>query len=98
VLTNFIRAEAHALILNRPGHAAATQFLTSLSTAPSTVLERVTEQDEEGALRLIARYQDKDFSMTDATSFVVMERLGLQHAPSFDNDFRQYGWTLLKVR
>lgn len=60
-----------------------------------TTLVRVTEEDEEAALNLIARYHDKDFSLTDATSFVVMERLGLRHALSFDDDFRQYGWILL---
>ena len=62
-----------------------------------TTLVRVTEADEEAALDLIARYRDKDFSLTDATSFVVMERLSLQHVLSFDSDFRQYGWTLLTV-
>jgi predicted nucleic acid-binding protein len=29
---------------------------------------------------------------------VVMERLGITHAFSFDDDFRQYGWTILTVR
>ena len=59
------------------------------------MLVRVTEADEAAALALIARYRDKDFSLTDATSFVVMDRLGLRHALSFDSDFRQYGLILL---
>lgn len=61
-------------------------------------LVRVTEEDEQAALDLIARYRDKSFSLTDATSFVVMERLGITHAFSFDDDFRQYGWTVLPLR
>jgi predicted nucleic acid-binding protein len=77
VTTNFIRAEAHALLLNRLGHRAAAQFLRELQTTSATTLIRVTEADEERALELIARYQDKDFTLTDATSFVVMERLGI---------------------
>jgi len=97
IFTNFVRAEAHALTLNRLGHAAATTLLTRLRTTPVTTLVRVTEADEETALKLIAQYRDKEFSLTDATSFEVMERLGLRHALSFDSDFRQYGWTMLTV-
>jgi predicted nucleic acid-binding protein len=95
VLTNFIRAEIHALILNRLGHHLADRFLEQLRQSPATTLIRVSEQDEEQALTLIARYRDKDFSITDATSFVVMERLGITHAVSFDRDFRQYGVIVL---
>jgi uncharacterized protein len=95
VLTNFIRAETHALILNRLGHHLADRFLAQLRQSPATTLIRVSEQDEEQALTLIARYRDKDFSITDATSFVVMERLGITHAVSFDRDFRQYGIIVL---
>jgi predicted nucleic acid-binding protein len=73
VLTNFIRAEAHALVLNRLGHAVAERFLAELPTSPRGTLVRVTEADEEAALQLIARYRDKDFTLTDATSFVVMD-------------------------
>lgn len=97
ILTNFIRAEAHALILNRLGHAVADRFLANLRDIPSNTLVRVSEADEVEALDLVARYRDKDFSLTDATSFVVMRRLGIDHALSFDDDFRQYGWILLGV-
>lgn len=96
-LTNFIRAEAHALILNRLGHTAADRFLQDLSHIPPGSLVRVSEADEQKALELIAKYQDKDFSVTDATSFVVMERLGIRYAFSFDRNFAQYGLTLLKA-
>jgi predicted nucleic acid-binding protein len=51
--------------------------------------------DESRAVDLIARYTDKDFSFTDATSFVVMERLEIFHAFSFDSDFTQYGFLKL---
>jgi uncharacterized protein len=97
VLTNFIRAEAHALLLNRLGHAVADQFLVNVDRMPPGSFIRVSQADEESALALIARYRDKDFSLTDATGFVVMERLGITHAFSFDDDFRQYGWTVLSL-
>jgi predicted nucleic acid-binding protein len=93
VTTNFVRAEAHALLLNRLGHAAADRFLREIAAA---TFVRVTMDDEEQALDLIQRYRDKDFTVTDATSFVVMERLGISQAFSFDDDFRQYGLSLLR--
>jgi len=95
VLTNFIRAETHALLLARASHYVADRFLDSLSNSPTNNLIRVTESDEQKALDLIAKYKDKDFSLTDATSFVVMERLGIDYALTFDDDFRQYGLTII---
>jgi predicted nucleic acid-binding protein len=93
--TNFVRAEAHALILDRAGHSAADRFLVDLSNLTPDRLIRVTEADEERALAIIERYRDKDFSLTDATSFAVMERIGISYAFSFDRDFAQYGFAVL---
>src|SRR4051812_2391386 len=95
VLTNFIRAETHGLVLNRLGHHLAARFLEQIAIAPDTILLRVTEADEARALELVARYTDKDFSIVDATSFVVMERLGLTHALSFDAHFSQFGFIVI---
>ena len=89
--TNFIRAECHALILNRLGHQAADKFLEHLGDAPRDFVVYVSRTDEMKALDLLQRYRDKDFSLVDATSFVVMERLKVPTAFCFDDDFRQYG-------
>lgn len=56
---------------------------------------RVTPQDERVAREILTRYTDKDWSFADATSFVVMERLGIRYAFTFDSDFAQYGFTVL---
>jgi predicted nucleic acid-binding protein len=91
VVSNFIRAETHALILNRLGRYAADRFLSELSSAPQNTFVRVSEVDEQAALALMARYRDRSFSITDATSFVLMERLHITHAFAFDRNFLQYG-------
>jgi len=93
--SNFVRAEAHALILNRAGRKAADAFLTELRAASPTTLIRVDEEVEESALALIFKYQDKAFTVTDATSFVLMDQLGIRHAFTFDDDFRKYGAIVL---
>lgn len=52
-------------------------------------------RDEQRAQEVLFRYTDKDWSFADATSFVVMERLGMRYAFTFDSDFAQYGFTVL---
>ena len=94
VTTNFIIAETHALFLPRLGQAHATAFLRQLSQN-ATRIERVTVTDEQRALAIIFQYADKGFSLTDATSFAVMERLDITHALAFDRHFAQYGLTVL---
>jgi uncharacterized protein len=88
--TNFIVAETHALLLNRLDYRFAIRFLDQLEQSP-TVVERITAEDERRARDVIRRYTDKRYSYTDATSFVVMERLGITHAFAFDRNFTQYG-------
>jgi predicted nucleic acid-binding protein len=92
--TNFILAETHALILNRLGYQRALRVLLEIDRSTTTVV-RVSAADERKARDLIARYDDKAFSLTDATSFVVMERLGIDHAFTFDRNFMQYGLATL---
>ena len=93
--TNFIVAESHALILNRMNRATAEAFLTGIYTSTGMTVIRVSEADEQRARDIIRQYSDKSFSFTDATSFAVMDRLGLAYAFAFDHNFEQYGKTLL---
>ena len=94
--TNFVLAEAQALILNRSRRPdVATDFLAGLYREPDIGIVRVTEGDEARGLAILHTYRDKLFSFTDTTSFAVMERLGIRHAFTFDADFRQYGWIVL---
>ncbi|MBI3061385.1 MAG: PIN domain-containing protein [Deltaproteobacteria bacterium] len=91
LLTNFIVAESHALLLSRLGANIARDWLLRQIWP----VEPVTPQDEAKAREIIQRYTDKSFSYTDATSFAVMERLGIKEAFAFDPHFRQYGLKLL---
>ncbi len=94
--TNFVVAEAHALILRRLGHYHATSFLREMATSSTTIV-RATSEDEQQARELLDRYDDHDFSYTDALSFVVMGRLGLGSAFAFDHHFEEYGLTILRA-
>lgn len=93
--TNFMIAETHQLFLVRLGQRHATAFLRQLQGSSAAVF-RVRARDEEQAKDIIFRYTDKDFSLTDATGFVVMQRLGITQAFSFDQHFAQYGFALVQ--
>lgn len=91
ILTNFLIAECHALLLSRLGTHTAREWLLK-QTWP---VEPVAPKDVERAQEIIGRYTDKSFSYTEATSFAVMERLGIRDAFAFDPHFQQYGFKLL---
>ena len=88
LLTNFLIAESHALLLARLDAAIARRWLLT-NVWP---IERVSEADEARARSIVARYTDQSFTYVDSTSFAVMERLGLKSAFAFDPHFRQYGF------
>jgi predicted nucleic acid-binding protein len=92
--TNFILAETHALLLSRVGRAVAARVLAEIDRSATTII-RASAADERRARDIIVQYDDKDFYLTDAISFAVMERLRIDVAFSFDRNFAQYGWQVL---
>lgn len=90
ITTNFVVAETHALVLSRAGRVVALRVFERMTARADRVV-RVTNGDEQRAREILMRFDDKDFSYTDATSFAVMERLGLTQAFTFDRHFAQFG-------
>ncbi len=88
LLTNFIVAECHNLILGRLGHKTAREWLKNFCWP----VERITAEDERVAQEIIMTHQDKSFSFTDATTFSVMQRLDIVYYFGFDRHFKQFGF------
>lgn len=95
--TNFVLAELHALLVKRVNRYVALQTLLAIGQSESTTVLRVRATDEHRAIEILEQYDDKNFSFADATSFAVMERLGITHVFSLDDDFRQFGWIILQL-
>lgn len=89
--SSFALAETHALFLSRRGRRAALEFVQRLVRS-TIAIERVTSDDEVEAIAILSRYSDKDFSYTDAVSFAVMRRFGVDVALAFDRHFVQFGF------
>jgi uncharacterized protein len=86
-ITNYIEAEAHALLLHKLGRTLALEWLLRGGLPVLRVLPR----EEERAREILSRHADKDWSLCDAISFAVIELREVRTAFSFDRHFRQYG-------
>ena len=86
-VTNYIEAEAHALLLRKLGRTIAREWLL---TGGLPVL-RALPAEEQAARAILARHTDKDWSLCDAISFAVIDARRIGRAFSFDHHFRQYG-------
>lgn len=93
--TSFIISETHALLLNRLHRQAAIQFLRDTEKGTNVAVVWVTPNDVRQGREIVYRHDDKKFSLTDATSFVVMGRLKINQAFTFDRNFAQYGLSVL---
>jgi predicted nucleic acid-binding protein len=101
VTTNAVVVETYSVLLARAreGRSTAVGFLDIATADPAEglAIERVRAGDENDAIALLRAHSDKDYSLCDAISFVVMERLGISEAIAFDRHFREYGrFTILR--
>jgi predicted nucleic acid-binding protein len=86
-ITNYVEAEAHALLVRKLGRAIARQWLMT----GGLPVVRPLPAEEQSARELLARYVDKDWTLCDAISFAVLDARRIARAFTFDHHFRQYG-------
>jgi len=95
ITTDYIADETLTLIRLRLSHAAAETWWRQVDGSARLRWESITPARTDKARSLFFRYQDKDFSFTDCTSFVVMRELKLREALTTDHHFAQIGFTLV---
>ncbi len=94
VTTDYILDETITHLLNAVNHATAEEFALWVLKQKQVRIIHITEELWHESLKLFNRYDDKDFSFTDCTSFVVMRRENLRDAFTFDHHFEQMGFRL----
>lgn len=92
VTSNLILVEAFNLLSRTIDSKATINFGDAIKTNVFLIIEPITPIDWERGWNILGKYDDKDFSFTDCTSFALMERLKIKSAFSFDVHFRQYGF------
>ena len=79
------------LVKLRMGYHVAINLGQKLLNQDVAGLVRLTKADESRAWEIFVQYEDKGFSLTDCTSFAIMECLKINTAFVFDDHFIQYG-------
>ncbi len=89
--TNYIVDETLTLLRARGHTAIALSLGRKFFDGSVATVYHLTEDDIRAAWQVFARYADKEWSFTDCTSKVIMEKLGITEAFAFDHHFRQFG-------
>ena len=94
ITTDYVVDETLTLIRLRLGLNAAEAWWRQVDGSSRVRWEPITPSRVEKARSLFFRYQDRDFSFTDCTSFIVMRELRLREALTTDHHFAQMGFEL----
>jgi predicted nucleic acid-binding protein len=70
----------------------AVQIGNNLLRSPSMQLIHIDEQLFHSGWAYFQQHQDKMYSLADCISFVVMQKLGIRTAFTFDKHFVQAGF------
>jgi len=94
--TDFVLDELFTLLKLRESHVVAVAAGNTVLHGGVTKVERISEGDFARAWTIFEQYNDKEWSFTDCTSKVMIERLGITYAFAFDVHFEQFG-TVIRV-
>ncbi len=95
ITTDYIIDETLTLLRARGQADRAVQLGELLFSGMLANLHYLTEEQILAAWQVYRSYNDKEWSFTDCTSKVVIEKLGLTHAFAFDQHFRQFGTVIV---
>ena len=91
ITSDYVLDETYTVLRVRAGHHIAVQFGEAIRASRFLQIEFVSPDIIEASWKLFKDFPDHDFSFTDCTSFVLMERLHIVSAFTFDSHFREYG-------
>jgi len=93
VTTNYVLAELVALLTSplRVPRPVQLRYIDALRSAPYVDVVPIDAPTDAAAWALLKSRPDKDWSLVDVTSFVVMRQRGLTEALTTDRHFEQAG-------
>jgi predicted nucleic acid-binding protein len=92
VTTSYVFDEVVTFFNSRGQHAKALQVGNNLLQSPSVQFIHVDTALFYEGWTYFQRHQDKDYSLTDCISFIVMQKLSIRRAFAFDQHFVQAGF------
>lgn len=91
VTTDYVIDETLTLLRSRRGPPTAIAFGKEILLGDLVEIEWVTPEIFKQAWDVFRTHADKNWSFPDCTSKVVMDRLGIHQAFTFDKHFRRFG-------
>jgi uncharacterized protein len=95
VTTDYVLDETYTLLRMRLGMGPVKRLRDLLASSSSLQVIRVSDHDFELALDLMVAHEDKRWSFTDCSSFVLMRELEVANAFTFDRHFAEAGFRAL---
>jgi len=95
VTTRAILLEIGNALSKQRHRRAGVMLLNSLEADPRVEIISLSEELYRRALRLYRERPDKEWTLTDCVSFIVMEDRGISEALTTDEHFQQAGFQVL---
>ena len=89
--TDYVLDEVSTLLRARGYNAAAVKAGEKFFVERIGLIHYLSAREIFESWQIFRDYRDKEWSFTDCTSKVVMEKLGIETAFAFDDHFRQFG-------
>ena len=95
VLTDFILVEVGNVLTCGLARTKFVRLAANLAADVNTTIVPASRELVDRGLRLFAQREDKEWSLTDCISFLVMRQHGITEALTGDHHFEQAGFTIL---
>jgi hypothetical protein len=97
ITTNYIITEVVALLTSplRTPRPKIIAFIEGLKSSPNVEIVHVDQTLDNQAWQLLKNRPDKEWSLVDCSSFVLMQQRGIIEALTTDHHFEQAGFVRL---
>ena len=97
ITTNYVLSELIVLLSGSRGQQrlAVLNYIETIRSADWIEIVHIDESLDEKAWQLLANRLDKEWSLVDSVSFVVMQERSLMEALTADHHFEQAGFVCL---
>jgi len=95
ITTNYVVVETINALSKVKFRKTVIEFIDKLRKSPNVQIVKITDEIYNNAWTLYQQRMDKDWGITDCTSFEVMQMFNIRKAFTSDKHFEQAGYSLI---